>query len=323
METHVQVQLKVAKKLTDQQVAFLQNMIDKGGPEPQDYEPFDLLVHSLNEEGVEEMREILSPILNNLETMQGFAYTKPYGYAGDFKIIDMIYESKTSADPRYHKWDLWWNRSDASKAVRNRKNYFIELCTELDRNSKEPKEVLVLGSGPATDVCEYLSKNPNSNIHFDLVDLDDRAIDYAKSKNHKFKDRVDFFRINVLRFKTHKHYDLIWSAGLFDYFKEKHFIYLVKKYLAFLDEQGEMIIGNFSKNNPTRCLMESVCGWYLNYRSEYELYKLAIEAGLREDQVKVDKEPLGVNLFLRIKMKKKQFTEYKEPISKVADYSVN
>jgi len=323
METQVQVQVKVAKKLSDQQVLFLQNMIDKGGPEPHDYEPFDLLVRSLDEEGVEEMRDILSPILNNLDTMQGFAYTKPYGYAGDFKIIDMIYENKVNQDPRYRNWDLWWNRSDATKAVRNRKDYFMKLCADLDRHAKGPKEVLILGSGPASDVYEYLSKNPDSKIHFDLIDLDERAIEYSKDKNKKFKDRINFFRINVLRYKTHKHYDMIWSAGLFDYFKEKHFIYLVKKFLVFLDEQGEMIIGNFSKNNPTQSLMESVCGWYLNYRSEFELYKLAIESGLREDQVMVDKEPLGVNLFLRIKMKKKQFAEYKEPISKVADYSVN
>ncbi len=323
METQVQVKVKVAEVLTNKQIAFLQNILDKGGPEPQDYQEFNLLVNSLNETGIEELRDILSPILNNLDTMQGFAYTKPYGYAGDFKIIDLIYESKVNQDPRYKNWDIWWNRSDASTAVRNRKDFFLNICAELDRKAEGPKHVLILGSGPGTDVHEYLLNNPDSNLHFDLIDMDERAIDYSKQKNNRFLDRINFFRINVLRFKTHKHYDLIWSAGLFDYFKEKHFIYLMKKYMAFLDDKGEMIIGNFSKNNPTKILMESVIGWLLNYRSPYDLYKLAVDAGLREDQVMVDREPLGVNLFLRVKMEKEQFTEYREPISKVAEYSVN
>jgi len=195
--------------------------------------------------------------------------------------------------------------------------------SELESKDNSPKEVLILGSGPATDVYEYLKKNPDSNLTFDLVDLDQDAINYAAEKTQEFKDKVNFFRINVLRFKTHKHYDMIWSAGLFDYFKEKHFIYLMKKYSAFLSSKGEMVIGNFSKYNPTRKLQEALLGWYLNYRSDYELYKMAIDAGFEEDQVMIAKEPLGVNLFLRIKLDKQQFTTYNKPLSNLVEYSVN
>ncbi|UCG28217.1 MAG: hypothetical protein JSV24_02330, partial [Bacteroidales bacterium] len=91
------------------------------------------------------------------------------------------------------------------------------------------------------------------------------------------------------------------SGGLFDYFKEKHFIYLVRKYLTFLAENGEMIIGNFSRRNPSRKMMEVLSDWYLNYRTEYDLIRMAIEAGADEDHIKVDHEPLGVNLFLTIR----------------------
>ena len=322
MET-TQVQVQVAKKLTEEHVAFLENVMLKGGPEQRDYKKFNQLVNSLDESGIEELRDILSPVLSNTETMHGFAYSKPFGYAGDFKIIDMIYENKVTSDPRYKNWDIWWNSEYASQAVRNRKDYFINLCTELEKESEGPKEVLILGSGPATDIYEYFVKNPDSNLTFDLIDLDENAIEYAKEKNRKFSDKMNFFRINVLRFKTHKHYDLIWSAGLFDYFKEKHFIYLLKKYMPFLDENGEMVIGNFSNYNPTRKLMEALSGWYLNYRSDYDLYKMAAEAGVEGDQMIVGKEPLGVNLFLRIKKSKESFIEFREPISKVAEYSVN
>jgi len=322
MET-TQVQVKVARILTENQVAFLYRMLDQGGPEEKDYRRFGLLVDSLDQEGIEELRDVLSPVLSNTQTMQGYAYSKPNGYAGDYKTIDLIYSKYISQDPMFTKWDIWWQKSHASQAVRNRKDFFINIMNELDKNSDGPKDVLILGSGPATDIYEYLKKHPESNLSFDLIDLDENAIEYAREKNWEFRDRLTFTRINVLRFKTHKHYDMIWSAGLFDYFKEKHFIYLLNKYLAFLNENGEMVIGNFSGYNPTRVLMEAFSDWYLTYRSEYDLYKIAQEAGLKKDQVNVDKEPLGVNLFMRIKLDKKEFIEYKEPISKITEYSIN
>lgn len=315
--------VSTATKLSEAQVRFISKMIDQGGPDEKDYSALAKMVDSLDEDAIEEIREMAAPLLNNTDTIQGFAYSKPFGYAGDFKVIDMIYKNYVSQDPRFTKWDTWFQRSYASRAVRNRKDFFKNLMKETEKGSKGAKRVLILGSGPATDVMEYLNENPGSQLVFDLIDLDDNAIQYAKEQNKKHIDKLNFLKINVLRFKTHQHYDLIWSAGLFDYFKEKHFIYLINKYLAYLKPDGEMVIGNFSGFNPTRKLQETFSDWYLIYRSEYELYNIAHEAGLRTDQVYVDKEDLGVNLFMRIKLEKDQFIEYKEPISKIPEYSSN
>lgn len=316
-----QVKIKFANALTNEQVSFLERMLDQGGPEEREYDEFNFLVNSLSDDGIDELRNILAPILTNIETFQGFSTMKPYGYSGDFKIIDMFYSEKINQDPRYKNWDKWCNSFHAAQAVRNRKSFFINLMAELEKKSSAPKRVLILGSGPATDVYEYLKNNPSSTISFDLVDLDDRAIEYAKEKNRKFLYKLNFMQINVLRFKTHRMYDMIWSAGLFDYFKEKHFIYLLKKYLAFLADDGEMVIGNFSLHNPTRKLQEVLGDWYLNYRSEFELTKIAIEAGLKKEQIRIDKEPLGVNLFMRIEKNNTYVTESKESVSKVSRVS--
>jgi len=133
------------------------------------------------------------------------------------------------------------------------------------------------------------------------VDFDQNAIDFARFQNIEFKDSIDYFKINVLRFKPYQWYDLIWSAGLFDYFKDKHFVYMINKYYKYLTEGGEYIIGNFSNSNPTRRLMEVLSDWYLNHRSKYDLVRMAVEAEASEDRVEVEMEALGVNLFLRIK----------------------
>jgi len=162
------------------------------------------------------------------------------------------------------------------------------------------KRVLILGSGPATDVNEFLNMYTGNDISFDLVDYDQNAIDYSSAKNKKFEKLISYNKVNVLRFEPARRYDLIWSAGLFDYFREKHFVYLLRKYINYVADGGELIIGNFSTENPSKILMEVVSEWYLNYRSREDLLNLAGDAGLLNRNVFVDAEALGVNLFLNI-----------------------
>ncbi len=317
-------QVKVKSRvLSFEQFSYLENMLRKGGPDENEYFQFAKMVNTFDEQAIEEMRKVLFPLLNNTSTVQGYAFSKPLGYAGDYMMIEKIYQRHVSPNPLFTKWDTWWQKSHAATAVRNRKDYFINLMRKLEAQSMDPKRILILGSGPATDVHEYLTKNPSTRINFDLLDMDPRAIEYARDKNKAFEDKVNFYKINVLRFNTHKRYDMIWSAGLFDYFKEKHFIYLINKYLKLLNETGEMVIGNFSDNNPTQTLQEAFSDWILNYRSEEELLSIASRSGLKEGDVIIEKEPLGINLFMRIALKKEIKVKTKHAISDFEKYSEN
>lgn len=279
---------------------FLIALTEKGGPEPAEYKEFTAIVNNLEDEELEIFREVLRNSLN-ANTLIGHGYVKPYGYPGDYSLIHNIYKEYVNPDSRYSNWDRFFQDQAGAHAVRNRKDYFLCRCAELEKAGGGEKHVLILGSGPATDVHDYLLAHPDSRIKFDLVDFDQKAIDFAKSQNRAFEDSINYIKINVLRFKPCQWYDLIWSAGLFDYFKDKHFVYMINKYYKYLNEGGEFIIGNFSTSNPTRRLMEVLSDWYLNHRSKNDLVRIALEADAKEEQVKIDMEALGVNLFLRIK----------------------
>jgi len=286
-------------RLSEQERNFLVKLVRQGGPEPEEYQEFTAIVNNLEDDELECFREVISESLNT-ETLIGHGFVKPYGYPGDFSIIHNIYRRYVNPDRRYTNWDRFFQDQAGAHAVRNRKSYFLKRCREIEEHQLQ-KRVLILGSGPATDVHEYLSKTPDSSIHFDLVDFDQNAIDFARQQNSKYDGMIDYFRINVLRFKPFHWYDLIWSAGLFDYFKDRHFVYMISKYYKYLADGGEFIIGNFSNSNPTRRLMEVLSDWYLNHRSKYDLVRMALEANAKENSVDVDMEELGVNLFLRIK----------------------
>ncbi len=290
--THSQLQKETVK--------FLSELVEKGGPEPHEYQAFTDIVNHLKHEQIDSFRQIIKPSLNE-NTLIGHGFVKPYGYPGDFHLIHNIYKRKANPDPNYKSWDDFFLNQPAAQAVRNRKDFFLRSCRHLEGNDSKEFNVLILGCGPATDVKQYMTENPDSRIRFNLLDFDQNAIDFAKAQNELSNGSIEYFRINVLRYKPYKYYDLIWSAGLFDYFKEKHFIYLINKYYRNLTDNGEFLIGNFSHLNPTKRLMEVLSDWYLNHRSRYDLIRMAVEAKVNEDQVIIDEEELGINLFMRIK----------------------
>ena len=105
-------------------------------------------------------------------------------------------------------------------------------------------------------------------------------------------------------------YDLIYSAGLYDYImtfpgrSEKGTIALTKNLFALVKPGGSLVIGNMSPNIPRdlRFPMEYIYDWQLIYRDEAEMRQFAAAIPDREiETMSVDQEPLGINYFLKIK----------------------
>ena len=79
---------------------FLEYLVKNGGPELRDYEEFVSLVHTLDTKDLHEFREVINPILN-VNTLIGRSYTKPFGYPGDFYLIDHIYSNHVNGDKKW------------------------------------------------------------------------------------------------------------------------------------------------------------------------------------------------------------------------------
>lgn len=235
-----------------------------------------------------------------METMQGNAFHKPHGYAGDYEIIDKIYMEWHSPESSLRVWDKFFHLQSASTAVRNRKEYFINLIRKAAAVNPQAK-ILNIGSGPGRDMLEYFQSHPDSAVSFECVDMDKNAINYAESLCRPYKKKIRFINKNIFRYKTTQKYDLVWSAGLFDYFDDRRFIFLLKKLYSFVNVNGELVVGNFSSSNPTRDYMEVVADWYLYHRNKRQLAALAKKAGIQPNNISIFNEPLGVNLFLHIK----------------------
>ncbi|MFB6342808.1 class I SAM-dependent methyltransferase [Saccharicrinis sp. FJH62] len=238
-----------------------------------------------------------------MNTLQGHALRKPQGYAGDYMIIDKIYTYHHSEIEKFKIWDKYAHTHSSLKAVRNRKKYFKSKMHHKIDNASDKLDLLNLASGPARDVKELYDEIDNKNkLLTTCVDLDSDALAFAKKLNSEHSSYIEFINANILRFKTEKKFDVVWSAGLFDYFNEKAFIMVLSRMKEWVKPGGEIIIGNFNeRHNPSRDFMEIMGEWFLQHRTEEELVTLAMKAGYNFTQVNIGREPENVNLFLHIK----------------------
>jgi len=89
-------------------------------------------------------------------------------------------------------------------------------------------------------------------------------------------------------------YDLIYSAGLFDYLTDRTARAAGARRVQALAPGGHAVIGNFGTTNRTRPLMELILDWPLHHRSASDLYQLFADLGTG---ITIEQEPTGVNLF--------------------------
>jgi SAM-dependent methyltransferase len=219
--------------------------------------------------------------------------TKPYGYAGDFKIIDAIYCAKAKTEGFDRLFDEHFLNMHASIATRNRKGDFKQII--LDKCKKPPYRIMNLASGPGRDIFELLMEQPlwAQSAMVDCFDFDQNAIDYAKDLLAQHGERVHFFQKNALRMALKKdihqeipyNYDVIYSTGLFDYLDAKLATRLISNLKKLLKPGGVLAISNYRDrhSNPSLYLMEWVAEWNLIYRTEDEFLRLFIEAGFKPE----------------------------------------
>ncbi|MCK4859016.1 MAG: class I SAM-dependent methyltransferase [Candidatus Omnitrophica bacterium] len=238
---------------------------------------------------------------------------KPFGYAGDFKILDDIYQNNPSTVGFERLFDNYFQMSAISVAVRNRKEDFKRIIFDfVKKHRKQNIRIMNLGSGSARGIKELLETDSEklfSKVIFDCCDFDIRAINYAKQLLNNVSN-VNFFQKNAIRLALKKDikkefsldYDLIYSAGLFDYLDKKVAIRLVSNLRKLLKrkEITTILISNDRDkySNPSVHFMEWVGDWNLIYRTDDEFKEIFIRGGVKENEIEIQYEQQGIMQYI-------------------------
>jgi hypothetical protein len=226
---------------------------------------------------------------------------KPLGYAGDYLIIDWTYTQKADSPGVGAAWDQFYHRQDAPTAVRNRKEFFCSLYTEMCAEREGGISVLNLASGPCRDVAEAITRAGDraAGSHFHCVDIEKDAISYAMLmvEPHTAVISFQWELSNIFKFQPVRQYDLVWSAGLFDYLEDKAAVSVLKRMWDCTSSGGKLLAGNFHPLNASRNYMEWGGNWFLRYRTEEDLLGLCARAGIPAEDTAIEQEALGACVF--------------------------
>ncbi len=293
------------QKMIQESATIISHIAKKGGPDQVDYPMLnsifqqfqaDVQQTQFSQDHLQSIRKAFGHALSP-ETIQGWAFHKPLGYAGDYQIIERIYNYYTAPTPELSKWDHFFHAQKAPQAVRNRLSFFLDRLWHTTNTNSGSCHILNLASGPGRDMYEAMKVLGPSRVSIDCVEQDHKAIEHAKNLCGDFLSSIQFIHKNVFRFFTKKTYHLIWSAGLFDYFNDNIFKRIITRLIPLLKPNGKIVIGNFSTQNPNKGYMD-LCQWNLFHRSKEHLRMLAKDCGFLDGQIQVDQEAEGINLFL-------------------------
>jgi hypothetical protein len=205
----------------------------------------------------------------------------------------------------------------AARANINRISYLAEklrLPLSKARDSHgERVRVASIGAGPGREIEVLLESDPSLGPYLDvmLLDQEPRAIAYCERRLSPRAARtgaqIHFVKESMRRLLCGGHVaqmigerQIIYSAGLFDYLSDRSFAALLATLYDALERGGQLFIGNVDVSNPTRYFMEYFAEWFLIHRSRTQLLEKARLLRPPPQAVRVESEPLGVNLFLVI-----------------------
>jgi len=186
-------------------------------------------------------------------------WEKPRGYPGDYLMFEMLYRNKATSRGVGFYFDRFVVKYSLSRSVINRKNFMIKLlCDELLSSKGNAYKVLNIGCGSSRELFElFSSKKMRKRIHLTLCDQDEEALEFSRKRLSKVPGLdVETVRIDVADLVRNapllnlKKFDLIYSLGVVDYFRDNMLMNFAKYGLSRLKRGGKLIFAVCGNRHP-------------------------------------------------------------------------
>ena len=207
---------------------------------------------------------------------------KPRGYAGDAVMLDYLY-SRTAPEGTTDIGKLWFSftaTGSCALSVRYRKallQAFIDDTVVRCPNY----QIFSVASGHCRELAESLVFDNKFSGRFVAFDQDSESCALVEREYAaRAERRVEVIRqgIRQLFIATnpliHQRFDLIYSAGLYDYLDEKTARALTRILRSMLRPGGRLVLANFTPHTAERGYMAAMMDWHLIFRTPAELVAL-------------------------------------------------
>lgn len=244
-------------------------------------------------------------------------FEKPLGYAGDYEMVNMMTRNPYEGSSFYAKiLNSFFLKTPPVVAHRNRIDILVKhLRTEVLRTNQFGRRARVfnLGCGPATEIQRFLRDvSWSSHTDFTLLDFNDETVMFAQKHLTNIRNEngrrtgIEVVKKSVAQLLKDNakikpgSYDLVYSAGLFDYLPDNVCTRLLEVFYELTAPGGLILVTNVDVCNPSRGWMECMVDWFLVYRDADKMRKI-VPANISRESVRVFAEPSSVNIFAEIR----------------------
>jgi len=245
------------------------------------------------------------------------AYAKPRGYPGDFVVMNYIYDGRPAGEDAFAQLAHALGVRIGQFVVRRKD--FVRREIETLVAAAEPRAALrvaSLGCGPAREIAEVLARDIRfaGSLTFVLIDQDEEALrcagrgiaNTATKRCAEAQVVVEPRKVSVLRLlrdvdptDVFGRPNLIYSAGLFDYFNDRTCRILTRRLYAALPPGGALLLGNMKAGTDMSWPLEFIADWSLIYRSAERVLSWA--EGLDGADIQLRTEATGYDYMLRLR----------------------
>lgn len=207
----------------------------------------------------------------------GWSYRKPRGYSGDAGLLDFIYGHPSSfaeveAATKLGKVIYEATRqAPAAVAVRERREILARIVDET-ANRIEMPEILAIAAGHLRESTLSKSAADGRLGRWVALDQDLESIaEIGRCGLDVVEPLPGSVRDVIARPWTHGTFDLVYSAGLYDYLDHRVSVKMTKKCLEMLKPGGTYLFANFAHETLNAGYMETFMRWELILRSDADM----------------------------------------------------
>ncbi|HJO93204.1 MAG TPA: SDR family NAD(P)-dependent oxidoreductase [Victivallales bacterium] len=237
-----------------------------------------------------------------------FALEKPFGYAGDFLMLDkLVQEDCESTGLAYH-FDRSQLEYPASQACRNRIDWVGSELVELAKTKPDKRlKILSIGVGGAPIERFIVNHLPDVKLELDAVDIEPACLEFVKDVLEHENNIVNVHRIDLRRpdaperlKKLAVNVDVCNFIGIAEALRDEEVIGILSELNRTLPKGTPLYMESFLPDHPSRPYMEWFMDFHLGYRSKEAIVDLVSQSGVPHENMKPSIDESNSLFFLKI-----------------------
>jgi SAM-dependent methyltransferase len=253
------------------------------------------------------------------------AYEKPLGYAGDHRMMELLCTDELSGEGLFGRFvHLTMQKHTLGRTVRARQAVMRDAVRAvMEGDGSEPIRILAVAAGPALELRRVLEETTNVQrpVEIFLLDQDPSAHEVA----HRHLTRILLERhrgtlpvtVRCLHFSIRqlikpntpddhrilemlRDFDLIYSAGLYDYLPDLVAQRLTSRLYSQLRPGGRLLLGNMVEAPDSTWPMHFVLGWDLIYRTGEAMLRFAQRLAPSPERMGITRDATERCIFLDV-----------------------